>query len=217
MGAIRAAELRALPRFRLSPEVTLYRIYPCCWPLAPSPSSAVVPGVPAWFCGEGDHRFDFPRGNAGTCYLSTSETGAVIEVFERGALHEAGAGQRRLAVLTVRRPVEVLDLTGSADAGEGSIVSRILGERGPIGGHDAYEFSQRFAWDLFCQGISGVKWLSCRDPDRKSENLAIFRARSGADAGSVFRVDQTRELCRVLITSVGESLCESRRLDSVAR
>ncbi|WP_141956411.1 RES family NAD+ phosphorylase [Actinoallomurus bryophytorum] len=198
MNLWREIDLAAFPLTTLKPQMPLYRIYPRRWPLSGISSAVSEPGIPGWFCGEGDHRFDFPVGDAGTCYLSTSELGAAIEVIGRSS-GRFEIKERRLATLNVRDPLVVLDLTSYRNPTSGGLINSILCRQKLISGRPSYIVSQSFAHFVFGNNISGIKWLSWRDPEYRSENLAIFRSEAGADDGTFFDITCTADIKRTLI------------------
>lgn len=171
----------------LEPQDPLYRIYPR---YAPSIDPAAVrrtPGSPAWFCGDVDHRFDFPAIPAGTCYVAEKPLGAFIEVYFRtagyGLDEDEIREQRRLAKLSVRRDTVVLNLNCPANYGARGVSAELLAELGP-----RYPLNWSFALQIYKEGLQGIRWISTRDLPRDHINIAIFSEVSGADSGKVFDV-----------------------------
>lgn len=126
---------------------------------------------PAWFNTDGLLRFDPPQGHRdrfGVCYLGLEPLASYVEVFGRiRAVPKAELDRRHLSELTVRRVVEVADLTDRT----------VLGAFGITAAHSVgtdYEPAQELTSRLFEVGFDGVVYRVRHDPAMKLEAVALF-------------------------------------------
>ncbi|MFH9866534.1 RES family NAD+ phosphorylase [Streptomyces lydicus] len=146
-----------------------------------------APGNPAWFCGGDEHRFDFPKDPAGTCYVAEKPLGALIEVYFRtagyGLDEDEMHDERRFATMAVLQDTVVVNLNCSSNYGVRGVSPQLLSELGP-----KYPLNWEFARKEYREGMEGIRWISTRDPRRQHVNIAIFSKWSGPDSGKVFDV-----------------------------
>jgi hypothetical protein len=127
---------------------------------------------PLYFGRARTHRFDSPAGAFGVLYASEDEYGGFIETLGdiRGlgghiVLTRKDLEDRCCAILTVERPLQLIDLTGAGLARLG-LDSRIFSGEYPI--------AQR--WSQFLHAYDprpdGIRYRARRDPDRIS--IALY-------------------------------------------
>lgn len=125
--------------------------------------------APIHFSKSGDNRFDDPLGKYGTLYAALDFAGAFIET----AGHRTGIRlvtrtwleERALSTITARRPLKLVDLTGSGLPKLGADSRLFSGE---------YRLSQRWGRAIWAHPSrpDGILYLSRHDPSCQS--VAIF-------------------------------------------
>ncbi len=128
---------------------------------------------PAHFSKSGDNRFDDPLGKYGALYVALDFAGAFIET----AGHRTGIRlvtrtwleERALSTVTSRRPLKLVDLTGSGLPKLGADSRLFSGD---------YRVSQSWGRAIWAHPSrpDGILYLSRHDPSRRS--IAIFDRRS---------------------------------------
>ncbi|WP_078626925.1 RES family NAD+ phosphorylase [Streptomyces exfoliatus] len=148
---------------------------------------------PVWFCRCGKCRFDLMGDDdAGTYYLAENPLAAYMEVFLRyddEAVLESDLRMRKLAEVSLERPIQVLNMTARRNKGRRNITSAIWNEPGPD-----YPLSQKFALDIFSEALEGIWYISFKDPAKKEANLAVFSEAHGHDVDKLFEVHRDDEV-----------------------
>jgi hypothetical protein len=184
---------KAVEHYTLEPDTHLFRIY--LREVNGHPGSAV------WFCDgmKYDCRFDL-RGEPGTCYTSSSQEGAFIEVFYRTAgvgVLQSEVDKRLIADMTVTQPRQVIPLNVNANQGALGINHALIHET-----DEKYPLSRAFAQRAWHAGWKGVRWNGLRDATGTRVNFALFSEFSGDQEGKELDVGQAGSIERSLVARV---------------
>lgn len=121
---------------------------------------------PWWFSSDRGGRFDLEP-PCGTCYLSETPLGALIEHFDGiSVIPRSDLDARRISTLASTRRLRLADCASPA--------ARRFGADPSLSAGPDYVRAQRFAAWLHDAGFDGIRYLLRNDPAARLLGLALF-------------------------------------------
>lgn len=131
-----------------------------------------------YFGTDQDGRWNPPEAGSdwGTCYLSTDQIGAALEVFGRfSVLPQSEIDRRVLATVYLGSDVRLADMTHASVVGRFGLTAEISAGAAST----SYDCAQQWAARLREAGFGGVYYGARHDPTLGSRSIALFGKASG--------------------------------------